>query len=70
MYFQGQNNPSLIWTIRKTAEGRIYYHNLTTNQSTYEKPDELKTPTELLLSQCQWKEYKTNEGKFNRLIFK
>lgn len=29
----------------------------------WEKPDELKTPSELLLSQCPWKEYKSENGK-------
>ena len=63
MYFQGQPNPAVVWTQHKTAEGRLYYHNLITNQTSYEKPDELKTPTERLLSECPWKEYKTDDGK-------
>uniref|UniRef100_A0A452H0H4 Pre-mRNA-processing factor 40 homolog A n=1 Tax=Gopherus agassizii TaxID=38772 RepID=A0A452H0H4_9SAUR len=32
-------------------------------QSTWEKPDELKSKAELLLSQCPWREYKSDTGK-------
>lgn len=63
MYFPGQTNPATVWTQHRTAEGRPYYHNQITNQTYYEKPDELKTPSERLLSECPWKEYKTDDGK-------
>ncbi|XP_063984815.1 pre-mRNA-processing factor 40 homolog A [Diachasmimorpha longicaudata] len=51
------------WTEHKAPDGRTYYYNSTTKQSLWEKPDELKTPSELLLSQCPWKEYKSENGK-------
>ncbi|KAF7997587.1 hypothetical protein HCN44_006158 [Aphidius gifuensis] len=51
------------WSEHKAPDGRIYYYNITTKQSLWEKPDDLKTPTELLLSQCPWKEYKSENGK-------
>ncbi|XP_043278756.1 pre-mRNA-processing factor 40 homolog A isoform X2 [Venturia canescens] len=51
------------WTEHKAPDGRTYYYNAATKQSLWEKPDELKTPTELLLSQCSWKEYKSENGK-------
>lgn len=63
MYFPSQTNPPTVWTQHKTAEGRLYYHNPMTSQTSYEKPDELKTPTERLLAACPWKEYKTDDGK-------
>uniref|UniRef100_A0A8C1T577 Pre-mRNA-processing factor 40 homolog A n=1 Tax=Cyprinus carpio TaxID=7962 RepID=A0A8C1T577_CYPCA len=34
-----------------------------TKQSTWEKPDELKSPAEQMLSKCPWKEYKSDTGK-------
>ncbi|KAM3935645.1 pre-mRNA-processing factor 40 homolog B isoform 2-T2 [Leptodactylus fuscus] len=52
-----------LWTEHKAPDGRTYYYNTETKQSTWEKPDELKSKTELLLSQCCWKEYKSDTGK-------
>ncbi|XP_075055774.1 pre-mRNA-processing factor 40 homolog B isoform X4 [Mixophyes fleayi] len=52
-----------LWTEHKAPDGRTYYYNTDTKQSTWEKPDELKSKTELLLSQCCWKEYKSDTGK-------
>uniref|UniRef100_A0A8C1T5A0 Pre-mRNA-processing factor 40 homolog A n=1 Tax=Cyprinus carpio TaxID=7962 RepID=A0A8C1T5A0_CYPCA len=37
--------------------------NTETKQSTWEKPDELKSPAEQMLSKCPWKEYKSDTGK-------
>lgn len=51
------------WTEHKAPDGRIYYYNSVTKQSLWEKPDELKSPTEKLLSQCPWKEYRSDQGK-------
>lgn len=36
-----------IWTEHKSPDGRTYYYNTLTKQSLWEKPDELKTPTEV-----------------------
>uniref|UniRef100_A0A7M4E0W1 Pre-mRNA-processing factor 40 homolog A n=1 Tax=Crocodylus porosus TaxID=8502 RepID=A0A7M4E0W1_CROPO len=51
------------WTEHKAPDGRIYYYNCDSKQSTWEKPDELKSKAELLLSQCPWREYKSDTGK-------
>ncbi|CAG0881160.1 unnamed protein product [Darwinula stevensoni] len=51
------------WTEHKAPDGRTYYYNSMTKESSWEKPDELKTPAELLLSKCPWKEYKAENGK-------
>ncbi|KFV01956.1 Pre-mRNA-processing factor 40 A, partial [Tauraco erythrolophus] len=51
------------WTEHKSPDGRTYYYNAETKQSTWEKPDDLKTPAEQLLSKCPWKEYKSDSGK-------
>ncbi|XP_037562636.1 pre-mRNA-processing factor 40 homolog B isoform X7 [Dermacentor silvarum] len=58
-----QASKSSSWTEHKAPDGRIYFYNHTTKQSSWEKPDELKTHTELLLSQCPWKEYKSDTGR-------
>ncbi|KAH0509810.1 Pre-mRNA-processing factor 40-like protein A [Microtus ochrogaster] len=55
--------PKSMWTEHKSPDGRTYYYNTETKQSTWEKPDDLKTPAEQLLSKCPWKEYKSDSGK-------
>ncbi|KAL7644041.1 UNVERIFIED_CONTAM: hypothetical protein RMT77_004853 [Armadillidium vulgare] len=52
-----------VWTEHKAPDGRTYFYNTATRQSSWEKPDELKSQAELLLSQCPWKEYKSESGK-------
>lgn len=54
------SNLLLIYT---APDGRTYYYNTKTKQSSWDKPDELKTTTERLLSQCPWKEYTAENGK-------
>ncbi|KAL3270795.1 hypothetical protein HHI36_021318 [Cryptolaemus montrouzieri] len=56
-------NPSDQWTEHKAPDGRTYYYNSVTKQSSWQKPDQLKSPAELLLSQCPWKEYTADNGK-------
>ncbi|XP_042713321.2 LOW QUALITY PROTEIN: pre-mRNA-processing factor 40 homolog B [Chrysemys picta bellii] len=51
------------WSEHRAPDGRIYYYNCNSKQSTWEKPDELKSKAELLLSQCPWREYKSDTGK-------
>lgn len=36
-----------VWTEHKSPDGRTYYYNTVTKLSFWEKPDELKTPTEV-----------------------
>uniref|UniRef100_A0ACB8G106 PRP40 pre-mRNA processing factor 40 n=1 Tax=Sphaerodactylus townsendi TaxID=933632 RepID=A0ACB8G106_9SAUR len=52
-----------VWSEHKSPDGRTYYYNNETKQSTWEKPDDLKTPAEQMLSKCPWKEYKSDSGK-------
>lgn len=51
------------WSEHKSPDGRTYYYNSITKQSAWEKPDELKTNAEKLLSACPWKEYCSENGK-------
>ncbi|CAG9578868.1 unnamed protein product [Danaus chrysippus] len=56
-------NQTSPWTEHKAPDGRTYYYNSITKQSLWEKPDDLKTPAEKLLSSCVWKEYTTDAGR-------
>ncbi|RVE52650.1 hypothetical protein evm_002769 [Chilo suppressalis] len=56
-------NQSCPWSEHKAPDGRTYYYNSVTKQSLWEKPDDLKTPAEKLLSSCVWKEYTTDAGR-------
>lgn len=51
------------WTEHKAPDGRTYYYNAATRQSSWEKPDALKSTAELQLSKCPWKEYTSDAGK-------
>ncbi|XP_037047994.1 pre-mRNA-processing factor 40 homolog A isoform X2 [Bradysia coprophila] len=55
--------PTTEWTEHKSPDGRNYYYNNITKQSSWDKPDELKTVAEKLLSTCPWKEYRSDTGK-------
>ncbi|XP_014028565.1 pre-mRNA-processing factor 40 homolog A isoform X1 [Salmo salar] len=52
-----------VWTEHKSLDEKTYYYNTETKQSSWEKPDDLKSPAEQMLSRCQWKEYKSDNGK-------
>uniref|UniRef100_A0AAQ4S195 Pre-mRNA-processing factor 40 homolog A n=1 Tax=Gasterosteus aculeatus aculeatus TaxID=481459 RepID=A0AAQ4S195_GASAC len=54
---------SSLWTEHKSLDGKTYFYNTETKQSTWEKPEDLKSPAEQMLSKCPWKEYKSDTGK-------
>jgi len=39
--------PKSVWTEHKAPDGRPYYFNTQTKQSSWDKPDEFKTETEV-----------------------
>lgn len=59
----GTGPPRALWSEHVAPDGRIYYYNADDKQSVWEKPSVLKSKAELLLSQCPWKEYKSDTGK-------
>jgi len=59
----GEGDTAAAWTEHKAPDGRTYFYNNGTKQSAWEKPDIMKTPSELALSKCPWKEYKSDGGK-------
>lgn len=58
-----QQKKKSLWTEHKSLDGKTYFYNTETKQSTWEKPDDLKSPAEQMLSKCPWKEYKSDTGK-------
>ncbi|CAG0881360.1 unnamed protein product [Cyprideis torosa] len=51
------------WKEYKAEDGKPYYFNELTRESSWEKPKELMTPAEKILAECPWKEFKTDEGR-------
>ncbi|KAI8976452.1 hypothetical protein BDB01DRAFT_802905 [Pilobolus umbonatus] len=52
-----------VWREHTTPEGRKYWYNNITKNSTWEKPEELLTLEEKVLKGSSWREYTTPEGK-------
>lgn len=50
------------WAEAKTEDGKVYYYNSKTQETTFTKPFELKTYAERQLPQISWKEFVTAEG--------
>jgi hypothetical protein len=40
-----------LWTEHKAPDGRIYFYNADTKQSSWEKPDDLKSAAEAIIFQ-------------------
>lgn len=51
------------WGEHKAPDGRIYFYNSLTKESSWEKPEDLKSNEEKMLSACPWKEFKSDAGK-------
>ncbi|EDO30814.1 predicted protein, partial [Nematostella vectensis] len=51
------------WTEHKAPDGRTYFYNNDSKVSTWQKPDELKTPSEIILDSFPWKEHKADSGR-------
>ncbi|KAL3308111.1 hypothetical protein Ciccas_013361, partial [Cichlidogyrus casuarinus] len=49
-----------VWTEHAAADGKKYYHNRLTNETTWNRPPELAPPT---MVSCPWKQYFSPDGK-------
>lgn len=47
-------NPAEQWTEHKAPDGRTYYYNSITKQSSWQKPDQLKSPSEVSFNYLIW----------------
>ncbi|CAE6369167.1 unnamed protein product [Rhizoctonia solani] len=50
------------WAEYRNPEGRIYWYNTQTKLSSWEKPEELKSPFEKAMAKTPWKEH-TSQGR-------
>ena len=48
------------WKEYNSKDGKIYWANTVTKESTWEKPDALKSPFERAIATTKWKQYTTN----------
>lgn len=55
-------NP-VTWQEAKAPDGRTYFYNTVTRETSWTKPDAMMTPIERALSKQPWKEYATPEGR-------
>lgn len=66
---ESHSSPSVEsdWSVHTNEKGTPYYHNRVTKQTSWIKPDVLKTPLERSTSgqpqQGQWKEFMSDDGK-------
>lgn len=51
-----------MWTEHKSPDGRTYYYNTETKQSTWEKPDDLKTPAEVEVLGLEIRDRSVDQG--------
>eukprot|EP00916_Digyalum_oweni_P008950 GHVL01015079.1.p1 GENE.GHVL01015079.1~~GHVL01015079.1.p1 ORF type:complete len:126 (-),score=21.27 GHVL01015079.1:84-461(-) len=57
-----QEDSTHEWTEHMSQDGRKYYHNSNSGKSSWDKPDELKSPEERA-NFTHWKEYQTADGR-------
>ncbi len=62
----GSAAPACDWSEHKSPDGRTYYYNGKTKQSLWEKPDELKTPAEVIDIDKKSNRYISNAKDWNK----
>lgn len=55
-------NPA-VWQEAKAPDGRTYFYNPVTRETSWSKPDAMMTPLERALANQPWKEYSTPDGR-------
>ncbi|EEC70813.1 hypothetical protein OsI_02277 [Oryza sativa Indica Group] len=61
--YSSSETSSSDWQEHTSADGKKYYYNKKTRQSSWEKPAELMTPLERADASTEWKEFTTQEGR-------
>lgn len=52
-----------IWETATDENGAVYYFNTETNETSWEKPDEMVSEVDKLLQGTDWERYETDEGQ-------
>lgn len=52
-----------LWQEARAPDGRVYYYNTQTKETSWQKPPELLTPMERALATQPWKEYTAPDGR-------
>jgi pre-mRNA-processing factor 40 len=55
--------PPSVWAEAKAPDGRTYFYNSATRETSWQKPKELMTPIERALADQPWKEYTAPDGR-------
>lgn len=59
----GQPPTSAQWLEARAPDGRVYFYNSVTKETSWSKPADLMSPVERALAAQPWKEYSTPEGR-------
>ncbi|KAK5073856.1 U1 snRNP protein [Lithohypha guttulata] len=52
-----------LWQEARAPDGRLYYYNTQTKETSWQKPQDLMTPVERALAAQPWKEYTAPDGR-------
>ena len=59
----GHPGPGTLWQEARAPDGRVYYFNTQTKETSWQKPQDLMTPVEQALAQQPWKEHVSPDGR-------
>jgi len=59
----GIPQPTSLWQEARAPDGRPYYYNTQTKETSWQKPQDLLTPLERALASQPWKEYTAPDGR-------
>lgn len=59
----GISQPGPLWQEARAPDGRVYYYNTQTKETSWQKPQELMTPLERSLGSQPWREHTAPDGR-------